>query len=220
MALLISLVFLLLLTLIGVSSMQNATLQERMAASMGFHNQSFQAAEAALRVGERAVQQGIFTLAACASSVRCAPPAESSVVAAAGFNTSSGVSWIATGDGFYGVQNIGTTRSAVNLPSNTRATLYRVTAIGLSGRSRSVLESIYAKPPVTLACARQCAMFLGGGIIGASSSFARGKLVEREAFSGKMRNYAVLDSNGDGVAESTDQLSSGGSRRIMWRQIQ
>ncbi|MFW0756179.1 pilus assembly protein [Pseudomonas sp. H11T01] len=90
------------------------------------------------------------------------------------------------------------------------------------------------------------------------SSFGTGKLVELEAFSGKMLNYAVLDNNGDGVIDSTDLPSSGviftggiptlnaivngatrkivndssgsvatlvekpggGSRRIMWRQIQ
>ncbi|WP_433737189.1 pilus assembly protein [Pseudomonas putida] len=90
------------------------------------------------------------------------------------------------------------------------------------------------------------------------ASFGTGKLVELDAFSGKMLNYAVLDSNGDGVVDSNDTISSGvvftggiptvnaivngatrkivndssggittlveksggGSRRIMWRQIQ
>ncbi|KPN87586.1 pilus assembly protein [Pseudomonas nunensis] len=91
------------------------------------------------------------------------------------------------------------------------------------------------------------------------ASFGTGKLVELDAFSGKMLNYAVLDTNGDGVVDSTDSISSGviftggiptlnaivnnagrkivndssggitslvekpgggGSRRIMWRQIQ
>lgn len=90
------------------------------------------------------------------------------------------------------------------------------------------------------------------------ASVGTGKLVELEAISGKMLNHAVLDSNGDGVVDSTDTVSSGvyftggiptlnaivngatrkivndssggittlveksggGSRRIMWRQIQ
>jgi type IV pilus assembly protein PilY1 len=90
------------------------------------------------------------------------------------------------------------------------------------------------------------------------ASFGTGKLVELDAFSGKMLNYAVLDTNGDGLIDSTDTVSSGviftggiptlnaivngatrkivndssggittlveksggGSRRIMWRQIQ
>ncbi|MBD9443450.1 pilus assembly protein [Pseudomonas sp. PDM04] len=90
------------------------------------------------------------------------------------------------------------------------------------------------------------------------ASFGTGKLVELDAFSGKMLNYAVLDTNGDGVVDGADTISSGvvftggmpvlnaivnggarkvvndssgtpttlvekaggGSRRIMWRQIQ
>jgi type IV pilus assembly protein PilY1 len=90
------------------------------------------------------------------------------------------------------------------------------------------------------------------------ASFGTGKLVELDAFSGKMLNYAVLDTNNDGTVDSTDTVSSGviftggiptlnaivngatrkivndssggistlveksggGSRRIMWRQIQ
>ncbi|WP_423204326.1 PilC/PilY family type IV pilus protein [Pseudomonas kribbensis] len=90
------------------------------------------------------------------------------------------------------------------------------------------------------------------------SSFGTGKLVELDAFSGKMLNYAVLDTNADGVVDTNDTISSGvvfsggiptlnaivngasrkivndssggittlveksggGSRRIMWRQIQ
>jgi type IV pilus assembly protein PilX len=145
MALLVSLVFLLLLTLIGVSSMQNATLQEKMAGSVSLRNQSFQSAEAVLRVGESAVQLDSYSLAVCSGTSQCAPPAESSTVLAAGFNATSGVTWIASGNGFYGVQNIDTALTAVNVPSNTSATLYRVTAVGIAGNSRSVVESIYAK---------------------------------------------------------------------------
>ncbi|MFJ2687918.1 PilX N-terminal domain-containing pilus assembly protein [Pseudomonas sp. NPDC087342] len=146
MALLISLVFLLLLTLIGVSSMQNATLQEKMAGSVTLRNQSFQLAEANLRIGESAVQLATYTLAVCGSTTQCAPPAEAATVSSAGLNSTSGVNWIAAGGGFYGVQNIGTTLTAVNVPSNTSATLYRVTAIGIVGNNiRSVVESIYAK---------------------------------------------------------------------------
>ncbi|WP_443692283.1 pilus assembly protein [Pseudomonas protegens] len=90
------------------------------------------------------------------------------------------------------------------------------------------------------------------------SSAGSGKLIELEAFSGKMLDAAVLDTNGDGVVDDQDQPSSGvryvgtvpslggvasngarkiisdsrggistlverpggGSRRILWRQIQ
>ena len=145
MALLVSLVFLLLLTLIGISSMQNATLQEKMAGSVTLRNQSFQAAEAALRIGDSAVQLETYSLPVCSGTSQCAPPGESSTITGAGFNSTSGGTWIAAGGGVYGVQNIGTTLNAVNVPSNTSATLYRVTAVGIAGNSRSVVESIYAK---------------------------------------------------------------------------
>ncbi|TWC53452.1 type IV pilus assembly protein PilY1 [Pseudomonas sp. SJZ080] len=90
------------------------------------------------------------------------------------------------------------------------------------------------------------------------ASFGTGKVVELDAFSGKMLNYAVLDTTSDGLIDSKDAISSGvimtsgnpivnnivdggtkkfvgdtsgtvttltekgggGSRRIMWRQIQ
>jgi type IV pilus assembly protein PilX len=145
MALLVSLVFLLLLTLIGLSSMQSATLQEKMAGSIALRNQSFQRAEAALRVGESTVQRDSYALPVCSGIVQCAPPSESSTITAAGFNSTSAVTWIASGNGFYGVQNIGVSQDAVNVPINTPATLYRVTAVGIAGHSRSVVESIYAK---------------------------------------------------------------------------
>lgn len=90
------------------------------------------------------------------------------------------------------------------------------------------------------------------------ASFGSGKVVELDAFSGKMLNYAVLDTTNDGLIDGNDAVSSGvvfstgiplvnmianagtakyvgdtsggivkltekgggGSRRIMWRQIQ
>ncbi len=144
MALLVSLVFLLLLTLIGISSMQNANLQEKMASSVTLRNQSFQIAEAALRIGESVVQAETYTLAPCAGA-RCLPPPDSLTVIKAGPGD-SGVTWVAAGKGFYGVQNIGTTLNAVNVPSGTSATLYRVTAVAIVGDNvRSVVESVYAK---------------------------------------------------------------------------
>ncbi|RON17849.1 pilus assembly protein [Pseudomonas frederiksbergensis] len=41
------------------------------------------------------------------------------------------------------------------------------------------------------------------------ASFGTGKLIELAAFSGKMLNYAVLDTNADGKVDSTDTISSG-----------
>ncbi|WP_018954728.1 pilus assembly PilX family protein [Thioalkalivibrio sulfidiphilus] len=56
-ALAIALVFLLLLTLIGVTAMQTTTLQERMAGNVRDRSLAFQAAEAALREGEAFLSQ-------------------------------------------------------------------------------------------------------------------------------------------------------------------
>lgn len=50
--LVISLILLMLLTMIGVSAMQNTGLEERMAGNMRNRNLAFQAAESALRAGE------------------------------------------------------------------------------------------------------------------------------------------------------------------------
>ena len=145
--LLVSLVFLLLLTLLGVSSMQNATLQEKMAGSVTMRNVSFQTAEAALRLGESAIQVTGYTLAKCGVG-KCVPPVESITVSSAGNNGTSGVTWVAVTNGFYGIQNLGTTTAPINRPPNcsvgSSVTLYRVTAVGVKGNSKTVLESIYA----------------------------------------------------------------------------
>jgi type IV pilus assembly protein PilY1 len=49
----------------------------------------------------------------------------------------------------------------------------------------------------------------GMGSTDPCSSFGTGKLVELDAFSGKMLSYAVLDTNSDGLIDSTDVPSSG-----------
>lgn len=51
-ALAIALIFLLVLTLLGLSAMQGSNLQERMAGNLRDRNMAFQSAEAALRAGE------------------------------------------------------------------------------------------------------------------------------------------------------------------------
>jgi len=58
-ALLVSLVFLLLLTMIGVAAIQDSTLQERMAGNTRDREVAFQAAEAGLRVAERYLQGAV-----------------------------------------------------------------------------------------------------------------------------------------------------------------
>ncbi|SHE20922.1 pilus assembly PilX family protein [methanotrophic endosymbiont of Bathymodiolus puteoserpentis (Logatchev)] len=55
--LVISLVMLLLLTLIGVTSVQTTSLEEKMAGNMRDQNMAFQSAEAGLRAGEQRIEQ-------------------------------------------------------------------------------------------------------------------------------------------------------------------
>jgi type IV pilus assembly protein PilX len=146
MVLLTSLIFLLLLTFLGLSSLQNATLQEKMAGSLKLRNESFQAAEAALRAGESALRGS--ALEPCTSLVTCAPPAEALTLTTAGHHPASGVTWVAVNGGLYGLQNFGKTLGPVNVTQENEAeqpwTLYRITAVGLQGNARTVLESVYA----------------------------------------------------------------------------
>lgn len=55
-----SLIFLLVLTLIGVTAMQGTTMQERMSGNMQDRNVAFQAAEVALRAGEGWLQENEY----------------------------------------------------------------------------------------------------------------------------------------------------------------
>lgn len=58
MALVLSLIFLIIVTLLSMSSMQGSMIQNRMAASQRDHTMALQAAEAALRDAENQLQRG------------------------------------------------------------------------------------------------------------------------------------------------------------------
>lgn len=145
MVLLVSLVFLLLLSLIGLASMQGAVSQQKVAASYWHCNQSLQSAESGLRLGELHVQRTSAALPLCQSVVTCAPPGEAFSVTGAGVNPVSTVNWVALKGGLYGVQSLGSAVGLAHLPAQTPAAVFRVTAVGLSGQSRTVLESVYAQ---------------------------------------------------------------------------
>jgi type IV pilus assembly protein PilX len=144
MVLLISLVVLLLLSLIGLSSMQGAVSQQKVTASLWHRKQSLQSAESCLRRGESVVQRLFATLPPCQSIVTCAPPAAAYSVVGAGVDPVSGITWTALDGGLYGVQALGGAVGLAHLPPQTVADVYRVTAVGLSGQLRTVLESVYA----------------------------------------------------------------------------
>ncbi|WP_067983890.1 pilus assembly PilX family protein [Neptuniibacter pectenicola] len=58
--LVVALIFLLILSLIGVSSMQGTTMQEKMSGNLRDQHSAFNAAEAALREGERQARLDYF----------------------------------------------------------------------------------------------------------------------------------------------------------------
>lgn len=145
MVLLISLVFLLLLSLVGLSSMQGAVTQQKIVGSLWHRNQSFQSAESGLSLGESSVRQVPSALPLCQTIAACTPPGEAFSVAGAGMNPISGVNWVALKGGLYGIQFLGPALGVAHLPPHAPATLYRVTAVGLGGQSRTVLESVYAR---------------------------------------------------------------------------
>ncbi|WP_256657640.1 PilX N-terminal domain-containing pilus assembly protein [Pseudomonas sp. R5-89-07] len=145
MVLLISLVFLLMLSLLGLSSMQGAISQQKAASSLWQRIQSFQTAESGLRLGEAAVRRGGHTLPVCHSVNRCAPPDEAFSLVGAGPHPVSGVTWVAFKGGVYGVQSLGEGTGQAHLPAYAPAALFRVTAVGLGGHSRTVLETVYAR---------------------------------------------------------------------------
>lgn len=145
MVLLISLVFLLVLSLIGLASMQGAVSQQKMTGSVWHRNQSFQSAESGLRLGESGVRLVGATLPMCRSIITCAPPVESILVAGAGTNPVSAVDWVAFKGGLFGMQSLGPGAGLAGFPPETPALAYRVTAVGFSGQVRTVLEVVYAR---------------------------------------------------------------------------
>ncbi|MDD2057351.1 pilus assembly protein PilX [Pseudomonas sp. GD03860] len=144
LVLLFSLVWGLLLGMLGVSVMASAIQQERMAHNLKSVMQTFERAQRMLQKGE-----------ATASAHRppcgfCLPPPEAGYVTAAGVysgvGASSGLAWLAAEDGLYLIQSLGQSTKARLMPSEQPVNLYRVTAVARNGPARSVLESVIAQP--------------------------------------------------------------------------
>lgn len=150
MALFVSLIFLLLLTIIGVAAMQGAGMQEKMAGNTRLKNQSFQLAEAALREGEGVVANKNPSCSACVGNAcRGADLTTISSNAAADGASASCDKWFASSgrNASYYIQLLGTSSRVANRvnASEGSATLYRITAVSDVGNARTVLESVYAK---------------------------------------------------------------------------
>lgn len=148
-ALFVSLIFLLLLTIIGVSGMKSAALQEKMAGNTRFKTISFQHAEAGLREGENIIAAtnasgGLASCNAC-SGKSCEPPDYKG--ASAGKGNSVCGTWQESSDGnsLFQLQKLGTTSAAINMPPGESVILYRVTSVATVSDATTALESIYAQ---------------------------------------------------------------------------
>ncbi len=148
MALFVSLMFLLLLTIIGVAGMQNATLQEKMAGNSKLKNESFQYAEAGLREGESLVAQGQADACDACDEATCAgAPMESVPGLDAPSSSEVCEAWKKTADnkGFFYIQKLGTSSAAANVSPPVPVVLYRITSVASVGNATTALESVYAK---------------------------------------------------------------------------
>jgi len=171
-ALFVSLVFLVILTLLGVAAFQSATLQEKMSGNLRDQSIAFQSAEAALRDGESVVAAtlniatpadyactgGLCRPTFCNSSGACTPaagtPQWQNVSWAPSSTTtvkiSSGITGVAQ-QPRYVIEKMNsfvpdTGSQKPNNPSNL-VTPFRVTAVGWGSNvlSRSTLQSVYLK---------------------------------------------------------------------------
>ncbi len=147
-ALLISLVFMLILTIICASALQSTTLQERMAGNARDTNSAFQAAEAALREGEKVLQatsvgpfngsNGLYKQCS-GTGIECTPPDWNDI-------TSTGSS----APQFYleELTQLDDPLAALDAGKPVKViTNYRITArgFGVSDRSIVVLRTIYRR---------------------------------------------------------------------------
>ncbi len=102
-ALIVSLIILVVLTLIGVTSMSSTIMEEKMAGGVRSQNMAFQAAEAALRSGENWL--GVQNPVPNAVAVCAASPCDVVVLDSLGVLTTQTETWWNTNAREYGVVN-------------------------------------------------------------------------------------------------------------------
>ncbi|MEX1668212.1 PilX N-terminal domain-containing pilus assembly protein [Zhongshania guokunii] len=156
--LLISLVFMLILTAICASALQSTTLQERMAGNARDTNTAFQAAEAALRAGELVLQgasvgpfdgsNGMYQQCS-GTGQECTPP-NWREPASTGWRTANAIDDTSSAPQFYIEELKQVDDAKAPLDAGTAVqiiTNYRVTArgFGLSDRAMVVLRTIYRR---------------------------------------------------------------------------
>lgn len=146
-ALMLSLVFLLLTSLVAVSAARSSASQEQMAANLKHRNDSFQAAESGLRLAERWLSSNHVDFAPC-SGRACHPESHIFEVDTANH---PGPGWMVlapTADTnhmtvWYQVINLGTSSAAMSLGGDEEGTLFRILVVAFRGTTRTVLEGVY-----------------------------------------------------------------------------
>lgn len=155
-ALIASLVFLLLLTLVGVAGITASTDQERMAANAKLKNDSVQAAEAALRIVHQqlalAAQENKPLPTPC-QATDCIIPESALDIDATGAPAAGWVQIASSAQTnnmqvWYRVTSLGETLAPANTLAASPAyegsgNLYRIVVVSFKGSTRTVLESVY-----------------------------------------------------------------------------
>lgn len=150
MVLVISLILLLVITLLAIASMQDSTLQERMAGNAHDQQSAFQSAEAALRTGERYLHGSVIGPFDNTNGLYDSTLAPLDWRNAASWITDSSITQTAQSPQYLiellpaDAQESETLEAAVTVPE-TR--LYRITArgFGLTTDSVVILQSIYRR---------------------------------------------------------------------------
>lgn len=128
-ALIFSLIFLLLLTIIGVTAMQSSTLQERMAGNIRDVNLAFQAAEVGLRAGETVMDGVNIPVFNATGPYR--KPVTSATIAA----TWTGITWDSTNS-----TQVTTALSGINSTNNPRYVVEEVVSSAALASSGSAID--------------------------------------------------------------------------------
>lgn len=145
-ALAVALIFLLLMTLLGVSAMRGSNMQERMAGNLRDRNLAFQAAEAALRSGETWLMN-IVNQQAADLNAQIDNPAAWAGAAPAPTGSVAGLDGQLAADPEFYVGPPSLRRVGIQLPPDFRR-IYPVTARGEGGSDVAVvvLQSTFEPP--------------------------------------------------------------------------
>jgi type IV pilus assembly protein PilX len=172
-ALIVSLLFLLIMTLTGIAAIQVATMEERMSGNLRDRNLAFQAAESALRAGEGALLAALPPATSsptaafgCTGAYTCSPATDLSASSSV-WSGASAVTYTGT------LSNLGAAPKYIielltPVPQTNGVVLgssvtggqcfYRVTARGVGGSTNAtvVLQTTYIHSAFTINKGEQC----------------------------------------------------------------